>query len=667
MNEENLVMDAKPVLAVDFGTSNTYVTKCPGDQSVPVGIDFGVGRDGLATAILYRDGKDFLIGDMALEEFGDATENERQAYSIRTQFKPDVAHSDSARQYARDFMAGLLRDTERQHIALQPLSRQVIFGVPSEADDRYRDTLRGIAEQAGYGGIQVVDEPKGAMYFHLQRKDIAPSEAMEGALVVDFGGGTCDFALVVHGEIKHSWGDMHLGGRLFDDVFFQWLIEQNPDAPDAMRAEHAEFFVLWFLCRQVKEKFSQAMAMDREATFRKAIGEFGRISGITWEGFLQRVRNYRPSPVFADYMRQVNPRAMEKLADSGPIDILDWFRQSLRQGLQHEQVRDHRVACIILTGGSSSWPFVAEIVTAEMTALGNEPRIVRSDKPYATISEGLAILPSLQRHFNAVRERLRQDTPAFIEDRINPLIDRRMREVAERIANEIAASLFDQRIAPVLVAFREEGGAVASLKQRIADQAKAFEPQIKAIVEREVGHTLAAIPVSVNELLVAWFRDYDLVFRHASGELESSHTAGTIDIGDIDVYGDIETIVRLISVGIISALVATISGGAGTALVASGPVGLIFGALIGIVVGAMMVSGKIEEAKRRAENWDGCPLWLLRKALSDKKIAGVRSDIDRQVTDKVLEQTNRAKTQLEQQIRSYVDEEIDSLSAINQV
>ena len=46
-------MDVKPVIAVDFGTSNTYITKCPGDKSAPVGIDFGGGRDGLATAILY--------------------------------------------------------------------------------------------------------------------------------------------------------------------------------------------------------------------------------------------------------------------------------------------------------------------------------------------------------------------------------------------------------------------------------------------------------------------------------------------------------------------------------------------------------------------------------------------------------------------------------------
>jgi hypothetical protein len=657
----------KGVLAVDFGTSNTYLSKCPADQSVPMGIDFGRGRDGIASAILYRDGKEPIIGDIALEEFGDATDREREAYRIRTQFKPDIADSEQARGYARDFLACLLRDAEQQNIALQLQSRQVIFGVPSEAGEAWRDTLKEVARDAGFGGIQVVDEPKGAIYFHVQRKDITPQEATEGALVVDFGGGTCDFALVVHGEVKHSWGDMHLGGRLFDDVFFQWLIDQNADAVEDMRDEHAEFFVLWFLCREVKEKFSQAMALDRSGTFRKKVDAYGRISDVTWDGFIERIRNYRPSSTFLGYMNEVNPRAAAKVSAGERIDILQWFRDSLRDGLQHPNAGGHPIACIILTGGSSSWPFVAEIVSEEMAATGNDPRLVRSDKPYATIAEGLAIIPSLQRHFGRVKERLRQEVPLFLHDKVEPLIDRRMQEVAKRIADSIAVPLFDQRIGPTLTEFREQGGAVASLKQRIATQAELFEPQIAAIVEEQVGRTLKALPADVDELLRDWFQQHELVYRRSSSALQGGHASGAIHLDSLDVYADVEAIIGLISVGIITTLVATISGGAGTALIASGPLGLFLGAVIGIVVSGMVISYGRDEAKRRAEHWEGCPLWLLQKALSDKKIGKVRADLIEQVQKKVIGQVGEAKAQLEQQIRSYVDEEIESLSAINQV
>ena len=50
-------MAKRSVLAVDFGTVNTYFCKCPGDQRSLVGVVFGDNRDGLATAILYRKEK----------------------------------------------------------------------------------------------------------------------------------------------------------------------------------------------------------------------------------------------------------------------------------------------------------------------------------------------------------------------------------------------------------------------------------------------------------------------------------------------------------------------------------------------------------------------------------------------------------------------------------
>ena len=57
-----------------------------------------------------------------------------------------------------------------------------------------------------------------------------------------------------------------------------------------MRREGAEFFVLAVRCREVKEKFSLAMALDPRQVFRKAVGEYGRITGATWETFLERAR-----------------------------------------------------------------------------------------------------------------------------------------------------------------------------------------------------------------------------------------------------------------------------------------------------------------------------------------------------------------------------------------
>ena len=83
-------------IAVDFGTTNSYFCKCPADQLSPVGVDFGSGRDGIPTAILYRQDKSPLIGNWALHEYGEATAEERRHYQLRTQFKPDIAAGGDA-------------------------------------------------------------------------------------------------------------------------------------------------------------------------------------------------------------------------------------------------------------------------------------------------------------------------------------------------------------------------------------------------------------------------------------------------------------------------------------------------------------------------------------------------------------------------------------------
>jgi molecular chaperone DnaK len=103
----------------------------------------------------------------------------------------------------------------------------------------------------------------------------------------------------------------------------------------------------------------------------------------------------------------MNPQAGAHL-DAFPqgLDLLDWFRQTLRQGLAHEQVRHQDLACVILTTGSSAWPFVADIVTEELrqiepSQIERSPRLVHSGRSYVAVSQGLVIVPALQRRLAA--------------------------------------------------------------------------------------------------------------------------------------------------------------------------------------------------------------------------------------------------------------------------
>ena len=86
----------------------------------------------------------------------------------------------------------------------------------------FKSMLHRLAEHpVVYDLIQkLAGEAKSNAVIASQTKKIDPK-----SLVVDFGGGTCDFAFMYRGMVRNSWGDMELGGRLFDDLFFQWFIK----------------------------------------------------------------------------------------------------------------------------------------------------------------------------------------------------------------------------------------------------------------------------------------------------------------------------------------------------------------------------------------------------------------------------------------------------------
>ena len=180
--------DQARVLAIDFGTSNSYFCTCPSDDVDPSGIAFRNDKEGVSTAILYRDDKESLVGDEGLEQWWNATDEERNSYRLRTHFKPEIASHAEARQCAEDFLKVLLVQSERKHLNINPEGRTVIIGVPSASKTKrdFNNALCDVAKRAGYGHVETMDESVGAVLYHVwNAKDLSPGEAYKGILVVD--------------------------------------------------------------------------------------------------------------------------------------------------------------------------------------------------------------------------------------------------------------------------------------------------------------------------------------------------------------------------------------------------------------------------------------------------------------------------------------------------
>ncbi len=653
-------MTKSSVLSVDFGTTKTYFSKCPADDPSPVSIDFGDGRDGVPSAILYREGKDPLVGQTALDEYGEASEAERKTMNLTVNFKPDLARSPEAKKAAEDFLSCVLADARKQNLDMEPSARQVLFGVPSEAEEEYRTALKDTARRGGFGTPTLVDEPKGALLFHLQQRDISVDRAHEGVLVADFGGGTCDFAFLEGGEVLHSWGNMLLGGRLFDDLFFQWLLDQNPGLEERLRKRGDAYFVLSHLCREGKEFFSRSMARDRTASVSKVCAPWGKLTDLTWEKFVERGRAYAPSSYFRSMLQGVPQDELE-----GPLDLFGWFRRTLAEGLKEKNIAPGRISLVILAGGSSLWPFVADILNEEIPR-GKGHSIVRSDRPYAVISMGIALFPALKKKFARTRRRLKEELSAFLEEEIAPILERRCETVKKKFVSWAIASYFTGEIRPLLEDFRKSGGTLSSLRSALRARITGGEPLLRANLEKNLPTLLSGLREETKELMSRWFAAHGIILPSKEFALTMEMDSTVTILSRLKTPGvdDLLDVVTRVLGGIITAGTALLCGGTGTALIAAGPVGLAVGGVLGLAISWLIARYGKEKVKSMTEEIE-LPPWIASFLLDEGRIRTAEKELKTALEDHLEARLCPVRRELEEHVRSLVLDEMAALSEVS--
>ena len=651
------------VLALDFGTANSYLSRCSIHSPNPQGIQLQAGSVGMATVLLERPGKSPLIGDLAANTFGNAPPSVRSGWSLHTQFKPDIAKSQAARDAATAFLKTLLENAAEAKVHLSPESSRVIFGVPSDAPMEFKATLRGIARAAGFGNVELLPEPIGALVFHVVSGQIPLHQARCGGLVVDFGGGTCDFAFLAKGEVLHSWGDFELGGRLFDDVFYQWFVDQNPGAMDRIRADGAQYYVHAFECRKMKEFFSETVAHDRTTAVHYAIPGYGSMAGMTWDEFVERAKRYRPSDALREERAAMNV-PLGKLASDGALDLLEWFRSTLAAGLSGANIKQRDVEYVLLTGGSSSWPFVFELIEKEL-GLGLA-KVIRSSNPYAAISEGLAALPALQEKFKDARNQLSEGRDDFITSEIAPMLKDGIDAVVEDISEHLTRIVFDEKIENVLQEFRSKGGTIADLELRIGAAVSEIDINQDHWIDKRLEAFVMALASKVLEAAYCWIESHGLKSGRDPFQLQRD----PVRIGDIKIPGFLDihsNVITAIMATVIASVTASVAGGGGMALIAHGPIGIVIGMLIGVTVTWAIVRYGKAAAVAKAESIQ-IPGWVASSViLRDGQIKSMRSKVKDNLREKVCESLQRVSNQIQEALKSIVDRELEGISVIQQI
>lgn len=494
-------------LGIDLGTANTWIYSFSGcGLPRPVALDgLSDSAGGMATAVLYEDGKAILAGNIAEAEYY-SQPSLQEGRRLASQFKPELALADpEAMRACADFLR-LCAEAMPQGL---PLAGAVVtVGMPALAREDFRINMRQCFASAGWPEPVFARESDAALVSCLQSGAIHAEDIASKCLILDFGGGTCDYTSVESLEVLQNGGDILYGGRLFDDLLYQAFCRANPDfaweSPDSPYAWHAH----WLECRAQKEIFSDFMAgggqktdlrivwYDAKGHRREAfLHDYGR------DEFMAAAENYCGSPqlleLLAPYANRGGLSAYARDLLSGrQIGLVSWLK-SIMEGVE----RRREVSCVILTGGSSRWFFVRELAAQFFPSA----RRVPSHRDYEDIAFGLAMYPMLAESQAKAEKLLREKLADFTQAAAglaNGLVEKHARGIARMCAGRIV----ERDVMPALEAAQKETMTVADLEAAFSANIKA-DAFLREIVDKSGEKLAAEIQAGLNVAFRRWLNE----------------------------------------------------------------------------------------------------------------------------------------------------------------
>ena len=363
----------RQVIGIDFGTTFSSIAFLNiGSPHQPIPLQF-VGARHHTPTMLRLDPNDRSVLAWGWE----AQKNLRKGdgCAVLRDFKRSLGETDEANELTRLYLGALAAEIRDQRGRLSELHADdflTSIGVPANWTNEQAGLLKSIAESVGFPEVRVVQEPIPAMHnLRCQtERNFKFGDRPETFMVVDFGGGTLDICVVKTQELGREPqvlavdGDPRLGGIDFDDLLEKWFAREIGISLDTLSP---------FERASLREQVQDAKE-DMSGVFRKPEGT---------QVFQRTFHLESGAHTFAPTKQAFENRCRA----AGYFDkIADAVKRAMKTcGLQSKDVKR-----VILTGGSSKWFFVRQIIAKEM-GLGDPDELLETDSPYTDVACGLAI------------------------------------------------------------------------------------------------------------------------------------------------------------------------------------------------------------------------------------------------------------------------------------
>jgi len=368
-------------IGIDLGTTNSAMAVMEGGEPVVIPNAEG-GRTTPSTVAIGKSGER-LVGQVAKRQA--VTNPENTIFSIKRlmgrrfddetvqgdlkvlPYKLDAADNGDARVWMGErsysppeISAMILQKLKADAEAyLGDTVSEAVITVPAYFNDSQRQATKAAGEVAGLNVLRIINEPTASSLAYGLDKSEEKTIA-----VYDLGGGTFDVSILEIGEgtfhVKATAGDTHLGGDDFDQRIIDWLIEEfKKDQGIDLKEDRMALQRLKEGAEKAKVELSSVMQTDVNLPFVTADQAGPKHLNIT----LSRSK-------------------LEQLVG----DLVEKTIDPCRQALEDAKVTADDVGEVILVGGQTRMPMVAEAVKK---FFGREPH--KGVNPDEVVAVGAAI------------------------------------------------------------------------------------------------------------------------------------------------------------------------------------------------------------------------------------------------------------------------------------
>ena len=350
-------------VGIDLGTTNSVVAALEGGD--PVVIANAEGTRTTPSVVAFSKDGEVLVGSVAKRQA--VTNVDRTISSVKRHMGTDWTTEIDGKKYTpQEISARILMKLKGDAEAfLNDTVTDAVITVPAYFNDAERQATKEAGEIAGLNVLRIVNEPTAAALAYGLDK----GKEDELILVFDLGGGTFDVSLLEVGkdddgfstiQVRATSGDNRLGGDDWDQRIVEWLLAQVKANTGAdLSKDKIALQRLQEAAEQAKKELSSASSTNISLQYLS----------VTPEG-----------PIHLD--EKLTRAKFEELTR----DLLERTKKPVLDVIKEAGVSISEISEVILVGGSTRMPAVAELVK-ELT--GREPN--KGVNPDEVVAMGAAL------------------------------------------------------------------------------------------------------------------------------------------------------------------------------------------------------------------------------------------------------------------------------------